>query len=152
MSNTYAKLGVRLSKRRQEKLALFTEYVNKWRKTIHLDPTVEISILPKKISSYTKPRFFTYARVITDTACYHEYEIEIQPLTLDKPDKYLETLAIHELCHILVYPYYQFIRGFIPEEHHDTLEDTEEAIVTRMEWAFASQAGLIDSRLPSSNG
>lgn len=151
MNNTFIDLSnFKLTKGQRKSFNIFVEFVQKWRNLLHLDPSISIEISPAVLNCHAQVEF--------GCAQYHIYNIKINKGFLSKHqslNKYslntIETVVIHELLHIFLYPYTSHCELGAKKILKESLPKKEEEIVERLTWTFASFIGIEKNRITGLN-
>lgn len=112
------------------------KYLNKWKKLLRLHPDTEIHVSYVGKKNYSMEVDFKHAE-------YSRFYIHVAERCLKpKRDKKREASCIHELLHILVYPYTFIAFSLVDEDIREMLNKKEEEMITSLEIVIAKLMGI----------
>lgn len=112
----------------KEKLHKCLEWCKTWRNRLGIHPDHII------ILEYAGPK--DYLMLMEDElAYYNRFHIYISDDSLAESEKDLESVCVHELLHVVMWPFRKFCVEISPN-HQELIESREETVVAQLELAF----------------
>lgn len=129
-----------VTKDQHKRLRDIVKLVEEWREVLGLHHDYELLVRPVAMSPDDDDVY--KMAVLTEQAEYGRFWIEVTTWCLDpRWDEYRTAYVIHELGHILVYPYTRLARALVPKRLHESIDKMEETLVTAITNAICRAAG-----------